>query len=209
MFGVNLIFDLSPVAAELERLTVGLGHKPARLLKYMTANVATVITAHFREEKGTVHETAHRLGAYATHFYARKANLVSWRVNATEGDITFPASGASRAYTDYKLRPTGGRQLLTIPVHKDAYGRRARSIRGMKWRRFDREDQQAGRTTLAGLVLGKPPRRKGGTFIAYYRGVREVFIPRNPRLMPKDEEMDMAAEIGVEDYLEALYRAWL
>lgn len=209
MFGLQLQFDLSPIAGELERLTAGLQHRPERMLKYMTANVATVITDYFRQEIGTVHETAHRLGAYATHFYARKANQVSWRVRGNEGEITFPASGASRAYYDYKLVPTGGRQLLTIPVHKDAYGRRARSIRGLKWRRFQREDQQAGRTTMAGLVLGRPPRRKGGMFIAYYRGARQVHIPKNPRLMPKHETMEAAAEIGVEDYLNALYGAWL
>lgn len=71
------------------------------------------------------HTTANRLGAKPSEHLAAAARKIEAQSNAERADVLLPRNSRLRAaFGSYTARPTGGRKYLTIPAHRETYGRR-------------------------------------------------------------------------------------
>ncbi|MES2706400.1 MAG: hypothetical protein V4726_07335 [Verrucomicrobiota bacterium] len=199
---IDLTFDLSAVRGVLDAALGATGPDRRAMHEYMAQFVGRLTTEDLEDEVGTKHKTANALGAEPTHFFAKAAGSV--KASGTDDGVTMTMqrAGLSRAFFTYHLRPIRSR-LLTIPIKKESYGKRAREFKDLKWRTFTKEDKAAGKTDTAGLVLGRPAEEKGGMFIALFAGTKKATVPQDRKILPSDEEWLKAAGIGLTAYLKA------
>ncbi|RYD32260.1 MAG: hypothetical protein EOP86_16120 [Verrucomicrobiaceae bacterium] len=197
---------LGPVLHSVEAVAraVGRGHERGILHQAIARRLEEVTRDYLDQERGTTHSTARKLGAEPTGFYKKAAGSVVAKGDSSGVVLTMQRAGLSRAFRDYHIRPRWGPKLLTIPVDKEAYGKRARDFTGLVWRRFGRDSVAAGYSTYAGLVLGRPGGGPGGSFKALFRGAKYAFIPMRRSILPSDAEWSNAAEEGVYDYIDSL-----
>ena len=74
----------------------------------------------------TEHRIANRLGAKPTQHLAKAYQAIESASNSEAAILRVPrASRLRAAFGDYVVRPGSGKKYLTVPVHPDAYGRRA------------------------------------------------------------------------------------
>lgn len=211
MLFLELTLDLRNVRDTLGAVMEAAGDDQSKVNRRIAESIEVTTQRYLAEERGTQHETAVRLGADPRHFYAGLARFVSASSNEDGAELTMPRQGLSRAFFTYLLEPRHGPKLLTIPIKKESYGRRARAFKGLKWRTFSDEDVADGKSDTAGLVLGKPAARankkkgiKGGMFIALYRGAKRATIKQDRKILPSDQEWLKAADDGVAEYIDHL-----
>jgi hypothetical protein len=90
--------------------------------------------------------------------------------------------GFARARKDVVLAPTGGRKFLTIPVHRQSYGKRAGE--------FDDLFVRKARNGKLYLVR----RTKGGRIVALFLLLRSVKQAMDTSLLPTDKRYAKTAE---------------
>ena len=74
----------------------------------------------------TQHRSAETLGATPTRHLEKAYQAIEGTGTADGALLRMPrASRLRAAFSEYVLRPGSGKKYLTIPAHKDAYGRRA------------------------------------------------------------------------------------
>lgn len=74
----------------------------------------------------TQHRSAERLGATPTKHLEKAYQAIEGTATADSALLSMPrASRLRAAFSEYVSRPGSGKKYLTIPAHKDAYGRRA------------------------------------------------------------------------------------
>lgn len=108
----------------------------------------------------------------SSHYSPRKvkiANGVSGNVGVT--DVNVP--GVSRAYHDIDIYPTK-RQSLTIPLHQEAFGKKATDFENLFVVNTDR-----GKAFLA--------RNNGGSLEMMYLLTKHVHQKQNKSIMPTDD----------------------
>ncbi len=140
------------------------------------------------------HKTARRLGATPTQHYAKAARAVSHESDATSATIVIPANfGLSRAFGPLKITPQNGKKWLTIPAHRSSYGRSAGEFADLSFVQF-RED-------LAALFA-----RDAATAEPFplFWLKREVLIPQDRDVLPRDEDLAAVAEEAAEDWVEII-----
>ncbi|MDB6133301.1 MAG: hypothetical protein JWM59_1544 [Verrucomicrobiales bacterium] len=211
MLFLELTLDTRNVQETLNAVMEAAGDDQSKVNRRVAQSIEVATQRYLAEERGTQHETATRLGADPTHFYAGLARFVSASSNGDGAELTMPRQGLSRAFFTYLLEPRHGSKLLTIPVKKESYGRRARTFQGLRWSKFTDEDVAEGRSDTAGLVLGKPAGRankkkgvRAGMFIALYRGAKRATIKQDRQILPSDQEWLGAADAGVAEYIDEL-----
>ncbi len=202
MLKIDLTFDLSAVRGALDAALGAAGPDRRVMHEYMARFVGRHTTEYLEDELGTTHKTASALGAEPTHFFAKAAGFV--RASGTDDGVTMTMqrAGLSRAFFTYHLRPIRSR-LLTIPIKKESYGKRAREFKDLKWRKFTQADKNAGRTDTVGLVLGRPPEYGDGMFIALFIGAKKTTVPQDRNILPSDDEWLAEASAGLTAYLKA------
>jgi len=96
----------------------------------------------------------------------------------------------ARAFGDVEITPGPGKKALTIPVNRLAYGRRAREIDGLVVMRV-------GPRRLP--VLAQPDGE--GNVTIMYRLLARVRQKQDRKLLPPDDDVYFAAEVGAKNFL--------
>lgn len=92
------------------------------------------------------------------------------------GSIDIDVPGVTRAYHDMDIRPRW-RKALTIPIVRQAYGKRAADFSDL----FVVKNRRTGHSFLA--------QRQGGITTYLFLLVKRVFQRQDPELMPSDQTL--------------------
>ncbi|MCU0782277.1 MAG: hypothetical protein MUF04_14425 [Akkermansiaceae bacterium] len=175
--------DVAASAAEKLR-------NPAGLHARMAGAMERFLKDFGRETSKTEHNTASRLGARPTGHLGAAYEAVESSSSAQAASLWVP--GASRlraAFGPYTVRPGEGRKYLTIPVAREAYGKRAGEIEGLVPMRVGPK-----KTPILGMPHG------GGRMTTYYLLVAQADIPEDAGLIPF-EDLYAAGAAAAEKYL--------
>lgn len=124
-------------------------------------------------------------------FWKRMSRATRPEATAAHAAVVMPREVAQR-YFGGTIRPTGGRNFLTIPARAEAYRRSARSFDDLVLIVFRRK----GRGPAGALI------RKGETHDAVmYWLYRKVTQKGDPRVLPTSDELAAAVMPDVESYL--------
>lgn len=125
MIHVRVQIDDQATAPMLMRLTSGLRNRGALHARIAVEAQRFLKDAGVRISKNQ-HRTAEMLGAKPTRHLEKAYAAIESESSEAAAVIRVPrASRLRAAFGDYVVRPGSGKRYLTIPVHKDAYGRRA------------------------------------------------------------------------------------
>lgn len=102
----------------------------------MAADVGGFVQAHGREKSKTEHRTANILGAKPTGHLERAYAGIEDESDASGMRLLIPRDSRLRAaFGSYTLKPKRSK-YLTIPTHKDSYGRRAGELENLTFIRL-------------------------------------------------------------------------
>lgn len=154
----------------------------------------------------TMHKTAEALGATPTGYLTRRANAIESSATSEAAVLTFGGASEifSRTTGPVVVRPVKAK-YLTIPIHRETYGKRMREVSGLKivyW----------GRRSLLGVpkeAPRQPSAKKGAELLAwlrqwgrFYLTPDSVLLPEERNLLPRDEDFIAALELGAVDFIE-------
>lgn len=136
-----------------------------------------------------------------THFTRRYPGSKHWNPDkvtiAGKNKIHVGVDGVMRAYRDIVIRPIHG-EHLTIPLHAEAYGKKATEVKGL--------------FRMGNLLVV----REGGSYgmassiIPWYALATEVHQQQDTTLMPTDQELDNVIITTITKSLKnAARRPWL
>ena len=145
-----------------------------------------------RRYASTHHASAGRLNATPTRILEQAASTMKWRADENGGAVSVAAPGIRRALRSTTIRPTAGKEFLTIPMVAFAYGRRVYEVRRDGHELF----RPRGRDYLAEKVDGK--------LQVVYLLRREVPQRQDRTILPPDDDMNQAATDGVNMLLRRL-----
>jgi hypothetical protein len=146
---------------------------PAGLHARMAGAAELFLKEFGRTSSQTKHNTANRLGAKPTGHLENEYNGIGSSSDETAASLWIPGSGRLRAaFGSYTVRPTGGRQYLTIPVAAEAYGHRASEIPGLVPMRVGPKKTP---------ILARPD---GDRITTYFLLAKEASIPEDTGLIP-------------------------
>jgi len=179
--------------------------------------VSDTVRDHLVTLAGSRHKTASELGASPSGFWERMRNSVDVAASAEAGTVSLPREMALR-YFGGTVRPTGGKQYLTIPAMAEAYGKRAGELHfltfgfgmlaggrmapalvdrprsGVSFPRDRRKGAGAGaRRTVPGQTTS------GGT--VYFWLVRQATQKADKSVLPTEATMINAAQTGIGEFL--------
>lgn len=128
MIQISVKADADASGAMLLRMASGLKNRGALHARLAVGGEAFLKEAGLRISKNN-HQTAEMLGAKPTRHLEKAYQSIESGSSDAAAVIRIPrASRLRAAFGDYVVRPGSGKKFLTIPVHKDAYGRRAREF---------------------------------------------------------------------------------
>jgi hypothetical protein len=168
------------------------------------------------------HRSANRLGATPTGHLDDAYQAIEGSSTAAAAVLTIPrASRLRAAFGAYAVRPTKSK-YLTIPVHKDAYGKRAREIDDLfplrvgprKTLVLARRDESAGPSENQRFLTRARPgqrraaRRRDTGIETMYVLVTSADIPAQPDLIPF-EKLENEGIRSVEEFLDDAIEAAL
>lgn len=164
-----------------------------RIGRAMGGGVARELRQHFRKLDQT---KANRLSTRRTHFYAQAVKAVRDPKTVTGGvAIEIPHVGIAQRYFGGAIEQKPGGPLLTVPVHPEAYGRRAREFDDLV---FVPAQSRAARAFLMRPVEG----REFGE--VYYRLARRVVQKGDKEVLPDDATLARAALAAGEKHAETI-----
>ena len=155
-----------------------------------------------------------KMGGTRTHFYEMAANRTSVQsLSDTEAVISIPTAGLGRGLHDVEIVPVN-KKWLTIPARAEAYGHKATTFNDLRFQLGKSGTAALIRTTSTAISIGRT--RKDGSRHVKGKGeqggevmfwlVKSVSQPRDPTLLPTDQDVIDAAEDAVGDYIEATLR---
>lgn len=176
----------------LLRLSEGVKRPDVR--KVMGRAIATDLRKHFTKLD---QERPNQLGGRRTHFYGQVRRGVQ-QPELVAGDgvrVDINHVGIAQRYYGGRIKRADG-GLLTIPVHPEAHGKRAREFDDLYAVYFD---------DGSGL-LARPnaDSRSDAIGEVYYRLVHEVEQKEDPTVLPPEKQLQQAALDAGEDYLRIL-----
>lgn len=187
-----------PATLEVLRL---LGDRKAEMNEYIGTEAAELTRSHLARIALEKHDTARRLGAAPTGHFKDAAESINLAADADAAELRIShRGGLTRAVRPVEIKPTGGREFLTLPVHGLAYGRRVAEVqREIGQRLFRPFRRGAARLRARALAMRAP---EGGLVFLY--ALREsVYQDQDRELLPSDEEYSIAAKTGVRHFLAA------
>lgn len=166
------------------------------------------------------HRTAQRLGANPTGHLAAAYQAIESESDATGAALLIPrASRLRAAFGPYTLQPKSSK-YLTIPTHRESYGRRARELddlfviarpgKGLVLARRDDDGPDANSRFLLRANPGKRRSARGrdaGIEVMYLL-VTDAEIPEDPNLIPF-EELANEAQRSAAEYIDTAIEASL
>ncbi len=160
-----------------------------RLNRQMGRAVQNLCQRHLLGVAATRHGTAHKLGAAPTHFLAGAAAAAAQpealRADASGATITIVHPAIGRAGHEVDIRPTGGRQYLTIPISTEAYGQSMMREGNPRFPKAFFFTSKNG-NLLYGVKTGR-------TLHPLYALKTEVHLKQDRTLLPSDQEIQQTA----------------
>ena len=187
-FGGKLAPTLSKVKRRLKDRTA--------LHEALADDAATRTRRWIRDAASTRHETANALGASPTQYLSKRAAAVEARHDAKAAGVVIKGAIFARVLRDVVIVPKRAR-MLTIPVHRDSYGKRA----GDFGKLVAKKAKDGKATFLC--------RRKGGRLEALFMLVKSSVLPRDAGLLPSDKHYAKWAEAVAREWLKNVQRSTL
>lgn len=104
--------------------------KGARLNTQIGRGVANLFQGHFISLDA---RRANSLGGKRTHFYGDAAEATSSSGTDAEAIVTVAQQGIRQRLLGGTIRPGAGKKYLTIPARAEAYGKRAREFKDLRF----------------------------------------------------------------------------
>jgi hypothetical protein len=183
--------------------------RPRELHAALGRRLARELQGHFRARN----REPNRMDAPKTNFWAQVAAATALStVSETEAIVTVAEARFRIHLFGGPIRPTGGRKFLTIPIVKEARGRRVEDYEKYTGRKLfrlpgtgvlvERNARQADRSSLGparGVIRGREGFRPVGVrgrspLRVVYVLKRQVIIPRDPRALPQPETLVSALQ---------------
>ena len=198
-YTINLSDTASPLVGKL-MATVG---DNKRLAGYAGRKVQQRVGEHMLGVAQTRHATAQRLGGSPTGFFgdAYEAVTAPDALAVEPGRIRLKLRhpGFARAFGEVTIRPTGGREHLTLPIAGESYGKSIfqgdspRFAGGFFFR------SKKGNLLYA-IRLGKG---KSAPLKLLYYLPTEVTQKQDESILPTGEQLTQAALEGAVEYIDA------
>ena len=200
---------INTITERLERLSEGIG--PERMLPVVARGATTFVQDHLR---GLDRARANELGGRRSHFYAAAARGTTSEITDRAITIRIHKQGIRQRYYGGVIRPVSGKKL-TIPAHKDAYGRSAREFNDLKLAAF----RKGGRLIFALVVatsyrvgtrrgtpgyVNRGKDKRAGLVMFWLRD--EVTQIGDTSVLPAREAVAAAAVAAGDDYLASLVK---
>jgi|HubBroStandDraft_1064217.scaffolds.fasta_scaffold61716_3 hypothetical protein len=184
---LNIRDGLAPrMRAILDHLS---GSRRVRLNRQMGRGVQNLCQRHVLSLAATRHATANKLGAAPTHFLAgaaaEAAQPQALRADESGATLTIVHPAIGRAGHEVKIRPTGGRQYLTIPISPEAYGQTLMQGGNPRFPKAFFFASKKG-NLLYGVKTGR-------TIHPLYALKTEVHLKQDRTLLPSDREIKQTA----------------
>lgn len=170
------------------------GVKRPDIRKVMGRAIATLLRKHFTQLDG---ERANKLGGRRTHFYGQVRRSVQ-QPQLVAGDgvaVAINHVGIAQRYFGGDIVPKVAK-WLTLPIHPDAYGFRAREFSDL----FFIPGEDGRRAWLARDTDGDSS--TPGEFM--YLLVRRIHQEPDPTVLPPEEEQQAAALEAGENHMRTL-----
>lgn len=210
---IALTIDVDDVATPiLARLLPELTD-PTEFHKFLALDVAEHTRRHIRLAARSRHTVSQRLGSAPTGYLTRAAETVE--SNGDRQGVELRVAGAifKRVSGPVLVRPRA-KKYLTIPIHKDAVGRKAEELWWPKPAPKRPPRPGSRRRLIQGLVFIRS--RKGnlllarpmpdGSIIPYYSLKTSVILPQDPGLLPTGEQLGQVAEKTAQWYVNRRLR---
>lgn len=188
--GVTITTKLEDFATPgLQRLGAAVQRPDVR--KVMGRAMATTLRKHFSALDG---ERANKLGGKRTHFYgdARRGVQQPELIGGDGIKVAINQVGIAQRYFGGVIKAKPGSKL-TIPVHPEAYGHRAREF-GLHAIYFADGD---------GILVNDHTESKNNIGEVYYRLVASVHQDEDKSVLPTETELQTAAVNAGAEYLTA------
>lgn len=210
----SLRYDITDTVTPLLERLGGRLRDRRELNEWIAGDLLKMARDHFEQNVLPRHKSAESLGATPTNFWGTPSRYTSQESDADSATVAIRHPGIRRAVEDVEIKPTEG-EWLTIPIHREAYGRRAYRMRNLFFVQPKGKDY---------ALLGKrqPPkgrRLKGrdtdynesGDGIASANGrqtewmyllVHEVLQKQDRTLLPPDDEILKTAKTAARGYFK-------
>lgn len=155
-------------------------------------------------------QRANTLGGRRTHFYARAARGVQQPRMRSDGLVVSIASvGLGQRYFGGPIKPVSGTsKYLTIPATAEAYGKRAREFKNLRFILF-----ASGAAALVERAATKLRRTSSGFKAAgnvggkvFFWLVKSVTQKPDESVLPKPEEMTMPALTAASQFITRIWQ---
>lgn len=137
------------------------------------------------------HTTAEALGAQPTGYLGKRAREVESSHDNNGGRITVKGAIFARVFRPVVVTPKRAK-LLTIPVAREAYGKRARDFDNLVFKK----SKKTGNTFLA--------RKHGRGLRALFVLLKSVTLPQDAGLLPNDAQFGQWAEAVAREHIKQL-----
>jgi predicted lipoprotein len=202
---IKVVDDATPILLSLLNT---LGDKTL-LHKDIADDMADYTRFHIREASKTRHKTAEKLKSKKTGYLSDAAETVEATSDAYAVIIRVSSPIFKRVAGPVTIRPRG-KKYLTIPIHKDAVGKKAQELWWNAPKPKGNRQTKRRRRLIQGLFFVKS--KKGnlllaksngdGTITPYYALKTSVILPQDEGLLPSAKQMGQVAEKTAAEYLE-------
>lgn len=172
-----------------------------QLFHAMADSVTELVRNHLSRIAPRHHISAHRLGATPTGHMEEGARATHFTASTDSAEVIIPIAGLSRAFKPLTITPKNA-AALTIPISRQAYGKRVGELRSNGWKIFPLKD--------VGVLMGTPPRSDGKSAdsgaIPLYVLHKRVRLKQDRSLLPSDAELGGTASKAMLDYIRRTTR---
>ena len=182
---IKVTTNISETSVKLGKWVAQVNGAGRRMIYSRAAyHVANLVRNHLLRLGSWKHIWADRLGAQPTGFLQNAGMETTSHASENGGEVIIPAP-LGRAFHDVEIRPNNW-QYLTIPASAEAYGKRAKVLKGIGWSLYTPPDKN--------YIIGY---KKGvGSKILYWLK-ESVHQKQDRELLPNDKSMQEAANAGV------------
>lgn len=222
---IRIDFAGERAEALLARIESGLAD-PSELNRRIARRCEALTRDYLLEIAPETHKTASKLGAEPTGHLERAAENVTSRADADAAYVGVTSPGITRAFHDLTIT---GHPWLTIPAHKLAYGRRAKSLERLLGVRLFRPLKKGARAKASTLSHGPGAQkdkgashrnkqfaesdraralaaRVGGKLTVFYTLASQVHQRQDRTLLPSDAGYQREASMAGAEYILELAR---
>jgi hypothetical protein len=137
------------------------------------------------------------MGAGSSGHWGRMADSITSSASADGAMVEVPrVSGLMRAFRSYVITPQNGSRYLTIPVHPEAYARRAPELKDLVFLRVGPRQTP---------VLARRASGGSGRLVVFYVLVRQARMTQDRDLLPSDHDFFEAAEDAAREFLKSVF----